>query len=179
MSVVKILTVPNKKLKTVCQEISDFDQETEKLAQNLLDTVRVAKNPIGAGLAAPQIGVLKRMCVVRKFPDDFNEENPSGVTDYVLVNPKITRKSKNKELGWEGCLSIPDVYTQVERAQKVTVQARNQFGEKINLNASGFFARVIQHELDHLNGVLITDKNVGRVLNEENFEKLLKQARNL
>lgn len=179
MAKVKILIEPNEKLHTQCEEISDFDKNIKTLSQNLLDTVKAAKNPIGAGLAAPQVGVLRRMCIVRKFPDDFNEENPSGVIDYVLVNPKITRKSKDSELGWEGCLSIPDVYVQVERSQKITVVAKNQFGEKISLNASGFFARVIQHELDHLDGVLITDKNVGPILNEENFEKLLQQARNL
>ena len=162
MAVVKIVTVPNKKLSTKCEKITDFGKKTTELTQNLLDTVRAARDPEGAGLAAPQIGVLKRICVVRKYTVSKEDNETVNIEDYVLINPEILKKSKDTALGWEACLSIPGVYAQIERAKKVKVKALDEKGKQINLNASGFFARVIQHEIDHLNGILITDINVDR-----------------
>ena len=179
MAVVPILTEPNNLLHEKCQEITDFNKETKKLVKNLLDTVREAKDPIGAGLAASQLGVLKRVCIARQFTYDNSNEEDSSKIDHVLINPVIKRRSKEKELGWEGCLSLPDLYAQVERSKKVTVEAFNVDGKKIHLNASDFLARVIQHEMDHLDGVLITDKNVGKIISENQFQDLLEEVSSL
>ena len=175
MAVKEILTVPNTKLNTKCQDVLEFGAETKELAKNIVDTLLEAKNPEGAGLAAPQLGVLKRMCVVRKFTEDKETGELINSTEYVLANPAIVKQSSKKVESWEACLSIPDVYARVERAQKIKVEAFDESGEKFRLNASGFFARVIQHEIDHLDGILITDKAIGETMTEEQFQKILEQ----
>lgn len=177
MAVVKIVQAPDPVLNTKCEEITDFNEETKALAQDLLDTVLEAKDPEGAGLAAPQIGVSKRMCVVRRFLERKDDESASESKNYVLINPVITKFSKEKRLGWEGCLSIPHTWGQVERADKIKVEAFDENGERVRINTSGFFARVIQHEVDHLDGILFTDKNrlVGKAYNDDEFDNLLKE----
>lgn len=181
MSVVHIIVDPNEHLHKVCEPVVGFNQDLDKLVQNLLDTVRNAKDPIGAGLAAPQINVLKRVCIVRRFADDGNDSNANSLEDRVLINPVLIKSSQEKVLGWEGCLSIPDKYVQVERADKIKVQAFDVKGKKFLLNAAGFYARVIQHEMDHLDGKLITDPDraAGPVVTEEEFNKMLEQRVNL
>jgi len=158
MSISLIITVPNEILVTKCEPITQFGEETQKLVSDLLDTIKVARDPEGAGLAAPQIGVTKRVCVVRRFTGGKGDSGTVTTEDYVLINPVITKFSNKKDIVWEGCLSIPDVTVQVERSENIIVKAKDRDGENIKLNASGFFARVIQHEVDHLNGILITDK---------------------
>jgi peptide deformylase len=181
MSVVPILIDPHEKLHHVCEPITRFDGKLEKLVQNLLDTVRDAKDPIGAGLAAPQIGVLNRVCIARRFTDEYNDTDVNSIDDRVLINPVIKKTSQEKVLGWEGCLSLPDLYVQVERFEKIKIEAFDVNGKKFKLNAAGFFARVIQHEMDHLDGKLITDPDraVGPILTEKDFNKMLEQRTNL
>jgi len=181
MSVAPILVDPNQQLHKTCEPVVSFDQDLEILVQNLLDTVRNAKDPIGAGLAAPQIGVLNRVCIVRRFSDDDNDSEVNSLEDRVLINPLLIKSSQEKVVGWEGCLSIPDKYVQVERADKIKIQAFDVEGKKFQLNAAGFYARVIQHEMDHLNGKLITDTDraVGPIVTEEEFNKMLEQRVNL
>lgn len=181
MSIKSILIEPHKKLHQVCEPVVIFDQELENLVKNLLDTVRDAKNPIGAGLAAPQLGVLKRVCIARKFPNNKEDSENISLEDKVLINPVIKKFSQEKVLDWEGCLSIPDNYVQVERADKIRLEAFDLKGKKFMLNAAGFFARIIQHEIDHLDGKLITDPDraVGDVLSETEFNTLLEQKTNL
>lgn len=161
MAIKKIVTVPNKILEEKCQKVTKFDKSIESLAKNLIDTVKDAKNPEGAGLAAPQIGVSKRVCVVRKFFPNPNNPETTTSEEFVLINPKIISQSDETELDIEGCLSIPDTYGKVERPKKVKIEAQNIKGEKFKINANRFFARVIQHEMDHLNGILFTTKTTG------------------
>ena len=181
MALVPILVDPNEQLHKVCEPVVEFNRDLENLVQNLLDTVRNAKDPIGAGLAAPQVSVLKRVCIVRNFADSDNDEDVNSIEDRVLINPVLKKASQEKVVGWEGCLSIPDRYVQVERADKVKIEAFGVKGEKFKLNAAGFYARVIQHEMDHLDGKLITDPDraVGPVVTEEEFNKMLEQRANL
>lgn len=176
MAVKKILKIPNNSLQVKCAPFVEFGPATKKLAQDLLDTVLDAKDPEGAGLAAPQLGLPMRACVVRRFAVNTGGPGGSTTTNYVLFNPVMKSASKEKEIGWEACLSIPDTYAQVERHLKVRIDAQDAFGKKISLDASGFFARVIQHELDHLNGVLITDKVMGKILSDQEFDELIKKA---
>ena len=178
MSVVPIVTVPNEILEKPTKKVGASEvvgKEIQQLAQNLIDTVLAAKNPIGAGLAAPQIGIGKRVCVVRRFFQ--NPENPDEdlSKEYVLINPKIISSSDETTLGMEGCLSIPDTYGNVARAKKIKVKALNEKGEPVRMSESGFLARVIQHEIDHLDGILFTTKVTGKTYTEAEVDKMNKQ----
>lgn len=128
------------------------DLKTEELQkieirQLILNMIQTLKAKDGAGLAAPQVGQNLKIAAI-------NTED--GVL--VLINPKILRKSWKKEIQEEGCLSLPEIFGLVKRSVKVNVLALNPDGKKIKFKVSGLFARVIQHEIDHLNGVLFIDK---------------------
>ncbi len=177
MSIVPIVIDPNEYLHKVCDEVTEFNDDLKNLVQNLLDTVRAARDPEGAGLAAPQVGVLKRVCVARLFTDTVDDSGNSIIEDRVLINPKIIKESDEKEVGWEGCLSIPDTYALVKRANKIKIESYDVNGKKFQLKADGFFARVILHEMDHLDGKLITDpdRQIGRTLNQKEFDQMIEQ----
>jgi len=177
MAVVPIVKIPDEILNKKCGKVDKLDEDAKKLVKNLLDTLRAAKNPEGAGLAAPQIGVSKRVCIARRFLPNPNNESKPLIQDYVLINPKIISSSNETDLGWEGCLSIPDSYGKVLRAKKVKVKALNEEGEEVKINASGFFARIIQHEIDHLDGILFTSKLVGNTITEKELDKILKEEK--
>ena len=114
MAVVPILTTPNDILHKPAEKIREFDAETKKLITDLLDTLRDAKDPEGAGLAAPQIGVLKRALIARRFYRDPDNPEIELSKEYVFVNPKIISASEELVSGMEACLSIPDTYGLVE-----------------------------------------------------------------
>ena len=178
MSVKKILTTPNPILNKKTQKIGEITDEVRNLAQDLIDTVKVAEDPEGAGLAATQIGVSKRMCVVRNFFEDPLNPDEIKSNDIVLINPKITHYSDEKDLDWEGCLSVPDKYGKVERATKIKVTAKDIDGNTIKIKAEGFFARTIQHEVDHLDGILFSEKIEGETLSQEEFDKMIEDQNN-
>jgi len=172
MAVKPIIQIPNAILTTSCEKAEVGSEETKQIVQDLLDTLLSAKSPEGAGLAAPQIGFNKRVAVVRKFLKDPNNPEEIFSKEYILINPKITKMSDDTDMRFEGCLSIPNEYGKVERAKKVKITALNENGEKIKMKESGFMARVIQHEVDHLNGILFTSKAIGDTLTEEELDKL-------
>jgi peptide deformylase len=172
MAVVPITTIPNPILREKASKVKLIDDTVKKEIQELRDTLNVAKDPEGAGLAAPQLGISKQICIVRNFFQD--PANPQKIIhqDFVMINPKIISTSKETEIDWEGCLSIPDEYGKVERFLKIKVTAENEHGEEYKLKADGFFARTIQHEIDHLNGILFTDRVIGRTINEKQLDEL-------
>jgi peptide deformylase len=172
MSVVPILKVPDEKLYLQCEKVTDFGEETRKIIEDMKDTLDSAREPEGAGLAAPQIGALKRVVVVRNFYKDPADGSKTVFEEFVLVNPKIVSTSKELVTDWEGCLSVPDVYGKVERFKKIKIKALNEEGEEIRLTATGFFATVIQHEMDHLDGIIFTSKVIGETLNEKELDRL-------
>lgn len=126
-------------------EVPGVDDEVRELVDDLFETMRAAR---GVGLAANQVGVARRVAVV-----DVGEDDPPPL---VLVNPIITER-RGAELGEEGCLSIPDIFGDVERAETVVVEALDRDGKPVRVEAAGFKARAIQHEIDHLDGVLFID----------------------
>lgn len=125
-------------------DFSDTALDLRKLSLDMIDTMKKEK---GVGLAGPQIGKLKRIIVISP------EKNPE-----VLINPKITYFSKDTDIQTEGCLSLPGIEVSVERSKKIRYSYRDLDGKKVKGKAKGLKARVIQHEVDHLNGVLIVDK---------------------
>ncbi len=133
-------------LKTKARPVERFDSE-------LLDEVQrmsvLMHDALGVGLAAPQVGISHRVIVYRV---------ESGSPAIALVNPEIEWSSRDQEISEEGCLSLPLVHVDVERPVAVLVRARDEYGEEIVIEASGLEARVIQHEIDHLDGILILDR---------------------
>jgi peptide deformylase len=170
MAVKPILTIPNQVLLTKSEKVKAIDSEIKAIAKDLLDTVKLAKNPEGAGIAANQIGVTKRIVVVRNFFPDPTNPRKLISEDYVLINPKIISTSKETEIDWEGCLSVPNIYGKVERYRKVKMTALDLNGNEIRLRASDYFAAVIQHEIDHLDGILFTSRMIGKAIPESELD---------
>uniref|UniRef100_A0A7C1JKI7 Peptide deformylase n=1 Tax=Thermomicrobium roseum TaxID=500 RepID=A0A7C1JKI7_THERO len=152
MAVRTIITEGDPRLRQKSLRIRTVDDEVRRLAQDLWDTVRAAR---GLGLAAPQIGVLRRIIVV-SIPPDYVEEGDPGV-ELTLINPEIVRAS-GRQVGLEGCLSIPGWYGEVPRFMHVTVKALDLDGREVRIKGSGLLARVLQHEIDHLDGILFIDR---------------------
>lgn len=139
-----ILKVPDPALRKKCQPV---DRVTKKSALLIDDLLRIMSRANGVGLAAPQVGILQRVIVVA----------PTGYKPMGLINPVIL-KAKGSVVGEEGCLSIPGLYGDVERAEFIEVEALDRKGNEIVLELEGMPARVVQHEIDHLDGVLFIDK---------------------
>lgn len=173
MAVRTIVTQPHPALGQKAEKIRDFDESLQKLAEDMIDTLNQASEPEGAGLAANQIGVAKRVCIVRNFFQDPLHHDKILSEDFFLVNPKIVSESKETEIDWEGCLSVPNQFGQVQRFKKIKVFAQDLEGNTFKIRASGLFSRIIQHEVDHLDGVLFTSKVIGKTLTENQLDKLL------
>jgi len=147
MSVYEIVKIGDPVLREVAKEVPKISSNICKLLTNMADTMRAAK---GVGLAAPQIGISKRVVVV-----DVGE----GLIE--LINPVILDQ-EGEEIDIEGCLSVPDREGEVLRARKITVQALNRNGESFTVTGEELLARAIQHEIDHLDGILFVDKVAAR-----------------
>lgn len=146
LAILKIVIHPAEILEKKCKEVTVFDESLRKLLDDMYDTMIDAD---GVGLAAPQIGVDKQIAIV-----DIGEED---IPTIELINPVIL-KSHGEQLGPEGCLSFPGLYGEVPRAQYIKVKAQNRVGETYIIEAEDFLARAIQHEIDHLHGILFTTK---------------------
>ena len=133
-------------LREPAKPVESFDRALRQLAKDMIETMYEAP---GVGLAAPQVGSLRRLAVVMT-----GEEEPP----IALVNPEIIWRSEEVEADFEGCLSIGEISVEVPRAVAIRVRAQDVEGNPVELAPEGFFARVIQHELDHLDGVLILDR---------------------
>lgn len=159
-----IISLPDARLKRKSMRVGHIDHSTEALARHMiaatLDWEETREHEFGAALAAIQIGQPYRVVVIRNDFED-KEEKSFGV----FVNPEIVKKEGVPEEAMEGCLSVPDVYGSVPRYPKVKVRALNLLGQPIRVTATGFLARVLQHEIDHTEGVLFTDhiKDAGKL----------------
>lgn len=152
MAILEITRFPEEVLRRQAEPIENFDKDLQTLIDDMIETMRVAP---GVGLAAPQVGVSKRVIVV-EFGSEDDETLPKQL--YVVVNPEIENRSETTVDGIEGCLSVPGVVGEVERAEVVTVRGQDAKGKKIRIRAQGWLARIFQHEIDHINGVLYTDR---------------------
>ncbi|MGB6420668.1 MAG: peptide deformylase [Anaerolineales bacterium] len=152
MAVRDIVTIPDPILYRKARKVTDFGKELQTLVDDMVETMRVAP---GVGLAAPQVDVPLRVIVV-EFGDEEDESVPLKL--FPVLNPEITRFSKEQVTGTEGCLSIPDFVGDVDRSVSVVVKGMNRRGQPMRIKSSGWLARIFQHELDHLNGVLFIDR---------------------
>ncbi|OBR64871.1 peptide deformylase [Paenibacillus oryzae] len=144
MSIRLIVKDPDPVLREVAREVTKFNANLKKLLKDMAETMYDAE---GVGLAAPQVGISKRVIVV-----DVGDDH--GLVE--MVNPVIVSR-EGEQFGPEGCLSIPNLNGDVRRADTIVVQGQDSDGNTFSVNASGFFARAFQHEIDHLNGILFTD----------------------
>ena len=154
MAVLEIVTVPHPTLRRNARKVTDFGPKLQTLIDDMVETMRVAP---GVGLAAPQVDVSLRV-ILAEFGDEEDETVEPSL--YAVVNPEIMRPSRETVIGTEGCLSIPMLVGDVERNESVTVKGFSRRGQPMKIKAKGWLARIFQHEVDHLNGVLFTDRAI-------------------
>ena len=155
MALREIVTVPDDVLRRKAHKVTKFNNNLQTLIDDMVETMRDAP---GVGLAAPQIGVLEQVVVIEFAEEKENEEDEDRPPKlYVVVNPEIIRSSDEKLVGVEGCLSVPGLVGDVERSIAITVKGKNRHGRPTKLKLNGWLARIFQHEIDHLTGVLFTD----------------------
>lgn len=159
MAVLKIVTEPDprygkvsQRLKQKSARVEQIDDDVRRLAADMFETMLCAN---GVGLAAPQIGVLKRLFVIH-IPEGYDHEDDPELC-LTLVNPEII-KAGGKDFGAEGCLSFPDLVGDVQRYATVNVRATDLDGREVRIKARGQLARALQHEIDHLDGILFFDR---------------------
>lgn len=169
MAILEILKYPDPFLKTKASEVKSVDPSVKTLIADMIETMYHAK---GIGLAAVQVGVGKRI-IVLDVPDENVEERQKGKNLVALVNPRIIKTGGETKYE-EGCLSVPGITADVVRASEVTVNALDREGRPVEIEASGLFAIALQHEIDHLDGVLFIDR-LSR-LKREIVKRKLKKA---
>jgi peptide deformylase len=152
MSLREIVFTPDPVLRRKARQVTDFGPELQTLIDDMVETMRAAP---GVGLAAPQVAESVQVIVVEYAEDEEDEETPPKL--FTLVNPQITRASSEMIIGTEGCLSVPGIVGEVERHEAVTVKGQNRRGQPVTIKAKGWLARIFQHEINHLEGVLFTD----------------------
>jgi peptide deformylase len=149
MAVRKIIQPDNPILRQKARKVRDFDPKLHRLIDDMIETMLKAP---GSGLAAPQVAVSERVIVIH-YGDDENDD-----TLYEIINPEIVKASREMVDGIEGCLSIPGYAGLIERHESVIVRGQDRHGKEIRIKANDWLARIFQHEIDHLDGVLYTDK---------------------
>jgi peptide deformylase len=159
MAILDIVTPPNPTLRERARSVRAFTPELQKLIDDMIETLRAAP---GVGLAAPQVDVGQRVIVVEYAEGSEETEEveapPKPPRLYVVVNPEIKRSSRETVLGNEACLSLPGYMGEVERSEQVTVRGFDRHGNDFKLKAKGWLARIFQHEIDHLDGILYIDR---------------------
>ena len=173
MTLLEIQKLDNPILRKKTQKVTAFNQELQTLIDDMIATMREAS---GVGLAGPQVDRDLRLTVIETLPEyDEEGEEIEGSRDlFVLVNPEIVWKSDEMVAGIEGCLSIPGWLGEVDRHKSIRVNAQDRKGKKLRLKFNDWTARIVQHEVDHLDGVLYIDKLTGpeNFWTEEEFFKL-------
>jgi peptide deformylase len=163
MALRKIVTLPEPVLRRKAKAVAKFDKDLQTVIEDMIETMREAP---GVGLAAPQIGLSERLIVVEYYEHEEDEvkaekneeEAPKKV--WAMLNPEIVKASEDMVMGVEGCLSIPNLVGEVERHAEIQVKGLNRHGKPMKVKAKGWLARIFQHEIDHLNGVLFPDRAV-------------------
>jgi peptide deformylase len=173
MSLLEVLNDTHPALRKKAVKVTSFDKKFQTLVDDMIETMIAAP---GVGLAAPQVGVNRRLVVVR-LPDDEESREEYGEEAgnlFVVANPKITKTSKEIALGIEACLSIPGIFGEVDRHEMIVVTGQDRYGNKFRIKAKDWLARVFQHEIDHLDGILFTDlaERVWRASEQQDEEEM-------
>jgi peptide deformylase len=157
MTLLNIETLNNPILRQKARPVKTIDAELQELIDNMIETMREAN---GVGLAGPQVNQPLRLTVVETLPKEDDDGNlVEGSRElFVIINPKIVSKSRKMVDGIEGCLSIPGWIGEASRHERIRVRALDRHGNKIRLRLNGWSARIVQHEIDHLDGVLFIDR---------------------
>jgi peptide deformylase len=153
-----IVSLPNPVLRRKARPVTRFDSNLQILIDDMIETMRVAP---GVGLAAPQVNVSERLIVVEYAEhedDEDTEEKPAKKKLYVMLNPEIIKVSEETIFGVEGCLSVPGVVGEVERFSMIQVKGLNRHGRPMKVKVEGWLARIFQHEIDHVNGIVFPDR---------------------
>jgi len=170
MAIRELLQIESPILRRHSTKIARFDDAVSKLVDDMFDTIHAAN---GIGLAAPQIGISKRLIII-EIPDSEDYTHPGE--RFILCNPDIVKASRETAIGQEGCLSVTGYVGMVERTKQVIVRGQDLKGRKVRVKVEGFLARVFQHEIDHLNGVLYVDlAKEGSMMTVEEFEQTLQK----
>jgi len=178
----KIITLPDPILKKKCTPVTTIDNKIKKILDDMLKTMYQAP---GIGLAAPQVGIDKRLIVMdvsprpglKRYQEENNEEKQEFKPNPIqMINPEITWVSEKKEKDQEGCLSIPLIMADVIRPESCKVKYLNKNGESKELHAKGLLSRCIQHEIDHINGVLFID-HLSKTKKDMVLRKMKKQQK--
>lgn len=170
MAILDILTYPNPGLKKISEPVKEVDESIKTLIDDMFETMYAAP---GIGLAAPQVGALKRVIVL-----DIGERDGGQSAPLALINPEII--SSTGEITFEeGCLSVPEYTADIVRAAEVKLKGMNRSGETVEIEADGLLAIALQHEIDHLDGILFVDRLgiVKRDIFKRKFKKALKQQK--
>lgn len=167
MTIKPLIILPDPILRQVSKPVEHVDSEISRLAEDMLETMYDAP---GIGLAAIQIGVPRRMLVIDVSREDEDKK------PMVFINPQVVASSDERSVYEEGCLSIPDYYAEVERPATVTVSYIDREGKQQTVEADGLLATCLQHEIDHLNGVLFID-HISRLKRDMVIKKFTKTAR--
>ena len=165
----KILIEPDPILRKKCEPLEKVDKELKKLMDDMLETMYAAP---GIGLAAIQVGILKRLVVI-DISKSEEKKNP-----IFLINPQIIHKSKKTSVYEEGCLSLPGQFAEIERPAECTLKYVDYDGREKELKADGLLATCIQHEVDHLNGILFIDY-LSKLKKDMIIKKLVKQKKGI
>ena len=157
MALRQIVTLPEPVLRRKAHTVTKFDKNLQTLIDDMIETMRAAP---GVGLAAPQVSISERLIVVEYGEEEEDEsegqqEGPKKL--FVMINPEIVKTSPETLMGVEGCLSIPNLVGEVERHAAIQVKGLNRHGKPMKVKAEGWLARIFQHEIDHLNGILFPD----------------------
>jgi peptide deformylase len=158
MAIRTIVSLPQPVLRRKARPVTEFGSELQTLIDDMIETMREAP---GVGLAAPQVNISQQVIVV-EYGDEEEGENGEIIEKpkklYALINPEIVKTSEEKVPGVEGCLSIPGVVGEVERFTSVQIKGLNRRGRPTKVKAEGWLARIFQHEIDHLNGIVFPDR---------------------
>jgi len=157
MALRKIITLPEPVLRRKARTVTTFDKNLHALIDDMIETMRQAP---GVGLAAPQVNISERLIVVEYAEEEEEvEDQPEKPKKlFVMINPEIVKSSAETVMGVEGCLSIPNLVGEVERHAMIQVKGLNRHGKPTKVKAEGWLARIFQHEIDHLNGILFPDR---------------------
>ena len=153
MALKEVIKLPHPTLRRKAHKVVEFNADLQRLIEDMIETMR--EEP-GVGLAAPQVNISQRLIVVEYSEDDSIPNVKPKV--FMLANPELIRVSDERVVGIEGCLSVPNLFGEVERSQSVTVCGQNRHGKNVTIKANGWLARIFQHEIDHLNGILFVDR---------------------